>query len=178
MTELEKQAIESLVAKAYEEVGVMEDPGKNNTGEMIRKFQEATWLAPGAWPWCAAFTCWVLREWLKSPDVQKLLKLNNPHEVDQWRCRDASAYGWDKWALDKGLLVIPPTSLAKMGDFVVFEFSHIGIVVADQKTIKSSINTIEGNTNGQGTRDSVKGDGVWRKTRAPSLVKNYIRLFH
>jgi hypothetical protein len=178
MTELEKQAIEALVAKAYEEVGVMEDPGKNNTGEMIRKFQEATWLAPGAWPWCAAFIAWVLREWLQDKDVQKALGLLTPHDIDKWRCRDASAFGWDKWALERGLVVVPPSSLAKAGDLVVFEFSHIGIVTADQKTLKSSISTIEGNTNGRGDRDSVKGDGVWKKTRLPSLVKNYIRIFH
>ena len=34
---------------------------------------------------------------------------------------------------------------------------------------------IEGNTNGQGARDSVTGDGVWEKTRAKNLVRKFIR---
>jgi hypothetical protein len=36
--------------------------------------------------------------------------------------------------------------------------------------------TIEGNTNGSGGRDSESGDGVWRKIRKKSLVKDIIRI--
>ena len=66
--------------------------------------------------------------------------------------------------------------LAKLGDFVVFDFSHIGLVIEDQKSIKSNIVTVEGNTNGAGDRESTTGDGVWKKSRIPSLTKSYIRI--
>jgi hypothetical protein len=57
---------------------------------------------------------------------------------------------------------------------VVFDFSHIGIVAEDSE--RGEITAIEGNTNGKGERDSESGDGVWRKYRARSLVKAFIRL--
>jgi len=168
-------ALSTLVAIAEKEVGVREGAGNNNTGKDVVKYQEATWLTPGSWPWCAAFTCWVLKEWVKLPDTQRLLDLT-PQTIAKWRCKDASAFGWEKWARKNNLTVLTEKALAKKGDFVVFDFSHIGIVTEDQKTVKSIIKTIEGNTNGKGERDSVKGDGVWRKTRAASLTKSYIRM--
>jgi hypothetical protein len=67
--------------------------------------------------------------------------------------------------------------LARAGDFVVFDFSHIGLVVEDQKSIVEKLSTIEGNTNGKGDRDSTSGDGVWAKQRERTLAKSYIRLF-
>jgi hypothetical protein len=36
--------------------------------------------------------------------------------------------------------------------------------------------TLEGNTNGKGERDSTSGDGVWKKIRKKSLVKDLIRI--
>jgi hypothetical protein len=176
MDDNKKVALEMLVSIAEKEVGVIETPEKNNTGKDIVKYQEATWLTPAAWSWCAAFMCWILREWLSLPNVQRILKLNTPKEIQAWRCRDASAFGWEKWATKNKLPILPETSLAKKGDIVIFDFSHIGIVVENQATLSSPIKTIEGNTNGSGDRDSVKGDGVWRKSRTPSLTKCYIRI--
>ena len=85
----------SLVDIAKKEVGVREEEGKNNIGTEIQIYQSATWLAPGSWPWCAAFMCWVLREWLKDPMSQKALKLKTAKEVEDWRCKDAKAFGWE-----------------------------------------------------------------------------------
>lgn len=169
-------ALNMLVAIAEKEVGVRETVGENNTGERITLYQEATWLLPGPWSWCAAFTCWVLREWVHTPHVKEVLQLTSYNACEKWRCKDARAFGWEEWAVKRKLRVLPETQLAKKGDIVVFDFSHIGIVIEDQKSIKTSIKTIEGNTNGAGERDSVKGDGVWKKSRAPSLTKSYIRL--
>jgi len=161
--------IQKLVQLALNEVGTREIGGNNN-GPDIRKYQKATWLEPAAWSWCAAFTCWLLREWLKDPEVAKALSIKNP---EAWRCKDASAFGWEKWAKVKELQILPETAKAKAGDFVIFDFSHIGIVVKDQ--VGGTIQCVEGNTNGKGERDSESGDGVWLKTRARSLVKCYIR---
>lgn len=163
--------IQKLVDLALKEVGVREIGG-NNQGPRIKEYQEATWLQPGDWPYCAAFTAWLLREWTKDINVQKALKLTNGSEVSRFLCRDPRAFGWEKWAKDRKIKVFPETSLAKAGDFVVFDFSHIGLVISDQNPTSRVISTVEGNTNNAGSRD---GDGVWKKVRARSLVKSYIR---
>jgi hypothetical protein len=168
------ELLQKLVGIAMKEVGIREEGG-NNCGKEVREFQAATWLAPGPWAWCAALQCWIQREWLKDPEVLFALGVP-PDDADKWRCQDASAFGWEKWARQKGLKVLPDTATAKAGDIVIFEFSHIGLVKADQYS--AMIETIEGNTTGKDTtdRDSTAGDGVWKKTRSPSLVKCYIRL--
>jgi hypothetical protein len=168
--------IRKLIEIASNEVGVREGPA-NNTGARIVEYQGATWLAPGAWPWCAAFTAWIMRELLEDQDVRTSLNLASFSLAEKWRCRDASAFGWEKWALKRGLLVLPETEKARAGDLVVFDFSHIGLVTEDQATAIAKIKTIEGNTNGKGEKDSETGDGVWRKERDPSLTKCYIRVF-
>lgn len=169
-------AIRRLISIARSELGTRED-AVNNTGARIVEYQGATWLAPGAWPWCAAFTAWVMREWLEDESVRKLLNLDTFSLAEKWRCRDASAFGWEKWARQRNISVLPETEKARAGDFIVFDFSHIGLVIENQVSINSKIVTIEGNTNGRGERDSDAGDGVWEKQRMPSLTKSYIRMF-
>jgi hypothetical protein len=161
-----------LVDIALKEVGTLE-AGGNNCGPRIREYQSASWLAAGPWPWCAAFCCWILRRWLRDTAVQEALGLS-PAAVESWRCKDASAFGWEGWAKKHGLAVLPETAKAAPGDFVIFDFSHIGIVVAPRSG--DYIETVEGNTNGRGDRDSESGDGVWRKRRHHSLVKCYLRM--
>ena len=68
--------IKRLLEIATHEVGTHEDGG-NNCGPRIVEYQSATWLKPAPWPWCAAFICWILREWLKSPEVLAKLSLRN-----------------------------------------------------------------------------------------------------
>lgn len=170
------EAVQKLIAIAKAEVGTREG-AVNNTGARIVEYQGATWLAPGAWPWCAAFTAWVMREWLEDEAVRNALGLETFSLAEKWRCRDASAFGWEKWARQRGLQVLPEAEKAHAGDFVVFDFSHIGLVIEDQTSARAKIRTIEGNTNGKGERDSESGDGVWLKERAPSLAKSYVRIF-
>ena len=168
--------IKILVDLAISQVGVKEG-AVNNTGERVEEYQVATWLAPGAWPWCAAFTSWLMREWLEHESVWRAIGFTSFSQADKWRCRDASAFGWEKWAKQKNIKILGENNLAKAGDFVVFDFSHIGLVVEDQKSPDQKIVTVEGNTNGKGERDSVSGDGVWKKTRDPKLTKSYLRIF-
>ena len=166
--------IERLLEIATHEVGTHEDGG-NNCGPRIVEYQSATWLKPAPWPWCAAFICWILGEWLKSPEVLAKLSLRNDKEGEKWRPQTAGAFDFERWAKEKGLAVLKPSTLAKAGDLVIFNFSHIGLIVKDQISA-DSIETIEGNTNGGGQRDSNAGDGVWRKRRAASLVRSFIRI--
>ena len=170
------ELIEKIIEIARSEIGTREDL-KNNTGARIEEYQGATWLAPGAWPWCAAFTAWLMREWLEDEKVRQAFGLASFSLAEKWRCRDASAFGWEKWAKQHEIALLSEAEKAKAGDFVVYDFSHIGLVIEDQSSIKSKIKTIEGNTNGKGDRDSESGDGVWEKERAPSLAKSYIRIF-
>ncbi len=163
--------LEKLIQIAANQVGVHEDGG-NNKGSKIVEYQLATWLKPEAWSWCSAFMCWCLKQWLNDPEVLKEMKVI----PEMWRCKDASAFGWIKWAKLHGLHVTDEKEPAKAGDLVVFDFSHIGIVSADQLPGKDYIETIEGNTNGKGERDSTTGDGVFRKLRKVNLVRAYIRI--
>ena len=168
--------IKRLLEIAIHEVGVHEDGG-NNRGPRIVEYQSATWLKPAPWPWCAAFICWILREWLQLPEAREKLLLRNNLSVETWRPKTAGAFDFERWAKEKGLAVLNKKSLAKAGDLVVFDFSHNGIVVKDQLS-PDSIECIEGNTNGSGSgqRDSNAGDGVWRKRRSASLARSFIRL--
>lgn len=165
---------EALVFIAQSEVGTKEEGGNNN-GSRIRHYQEATTITPGPWPWCAAFVAYCLREALKYEEVREHMKLSSD-DVYAWRCRDAGAFNWIEWARRKGLYITDEKELAKAGDIVVFDFSHIGIVVKDQEKGSNAIYTIEGNTNDAGARDSATGDGVCEKKRHISTVRNYIRI--
>lgn len=165
MNQLTKQFIDIALA----EVGNKEEGG-NNLGASVVKYQKATWLKPAAWPWCCAFVAWVLKEFLIKQPIYSEVSI----DVLQ-RCKGANTGDWLKWAKDRGFYITDEKEGAKAGDIVVFDFSHIGIVIADQLPGKDYIETVEGNTNGKGERDSFSGDGVWLKTRKTNLVKNYIR---
>jgi len=164
-----------LVAIATAQVGSHEEGG-NNLGPMVAMFQAATSLPPGPWPWCAAFVDWCVREWLQMPPVRAAMGLSTEAEAEAWRPRTALAFGFEGWGLGHGLAVLPELAVARAGDLVTFDFSHVGIVAVDQPAASGMIETIEGNTNGAGARDSASGDGVWRKTRRVELVRRYVRL--
>lgn len=169
-----QEAIDQFVEMAVEEVGTREEGG-NNCGADIREYQSATWLKPDPWPWCAAFGCWVMKKWLLDSNVRDLLSLN-AEQAERWRCKDASAFGWERWAKNHKIQIFTEKELMKKGDIVIFDFSHWGIGTKDQVKGIKYIETVEANTNGAGSRDSVSGDGVWLKTRKKELVKSLIRL--
>jgi hypothetical protein len=71
-----------------------------------------------------------------------------------------------RWAPEQGCLIFPPSAppAPHKGDVVVFTFSHIGIV---ESTGPGAIQTIEGNTNEQGSRE---GTTCRRKQRALAQI--------
>jgi hypothetical protein len=150
---------EALALAAESQVGEREEG--NNGGVAVRKYQNATWLEPGAWPWCAAFVCWSFKEALK----KSVQVINRP--------RTAGAWDFENWATKEGAELIKPASdtLVKRGDIVVYTFSHIGIAVSDE--LDGKVDTVEGNTNTGGDRE---GDGVYRKTRKKSQIRSIIRI--
>jgi hypothetical protein len=166
------QARDVLALIAEREIGVRETGG-NNCGARIREYQRATWLAPDAWPWCAAFVDWCVAEWLKAPSVRETLGFTL-EEAEVWRPKTAGAWDLVNWAKSKNLLIAGELAVAHRGDIVVYDFSHVGIVVEDSE--QGELAVVEGNTNGRGDRESESGDGVWKKFRERSLAKVFIRL--
>ena len=94
-----------------------------------------------------------------------------------WRCKDARAFGWEQWAQHHQRPILDETHLARIGDVVTYDFSHIGICSHDMQPGDTTIRTIEGNTQGNAgaVRDGV-GDGVWRRDRPVGLIHRIIRL--
>lgn len=172
---------QKFVDIAKSQVGVREVPRDSNTGAMIREYQAATNLNGTGWPWCAAFVCWCVRDWGKDPEVLAALKMDAPR-FEQWRPKTAAAYGFDGWALSRGLMVVNEnqnvtrTGLGNLilhtGDIVTYDFSHVGIIYDDTEGGRL-MHTIEGNTDEAGSRE---GGGVYLKTRARSLARTIIRL--
>ena len=155
---------EKMVSLAREEIGVSEVDG-TNCGPKVDEYKAATWLdADKGWPWCAAFICWLIREAIEGEDV----KFSRPETAGAWDFEN-----WAKRQASNGVGLRKPTNEdIKAGDIVVFTFSHIGIAIAD---IDSSgyIKTIEGNTNGAGSRE---GGSVLEKNRHVSKIRSRIRI--
>lgn len=162
-----------LAEIAKSQVGTLEEGG-NNRGPMVREYQAATYLAPGDWPWCAAFVCWCIREWLAGGALAE--SLDTPARVAGWRPRTPRAFGFEAWAKERGLPILPKRAAVKPGDIVVFDMSHVGIAVHGAGAGSLSIQTVEGNTGVVGLRDSASGDGVFRKNRPRTMVRSIIRV--
>lgn len=181
------ECVARMIAIARAEVGVMEEGG-NNRGTRIRHYQAATSLPPGPWPWCAAFTSWVLCKALQDERTRRYLGLVDEAAAQSWRCKQANVFesnwagrkipGWNEWALMRRLVVLGEEATCKPGDFVTFDFSHIGLVVQGGRP-GVLLETIEGNTGAAGLRDSNSGDGVCTKTRrhTPEIIRSFIRVF-
>lgn len=163
---------QKLVDIALRDDGALET--SRNRGPAIRKFWQATSLPEGyneRYPYCAAAVCYWVREWLKLPDVLKVMEMSAA-KAEQWRCKSAGAFAWLDWANKKGVHVLSdsPLNTLHTGDLMVFDMSHIGIVIDDHG---NNVFTIEANTGATGGRD---GDGIFRKTRHRSLARGFIRL--
>ena len=159
-----KDIPQKMVALAREEIGVSEVDG-TNCGPRVDEYKAATWLdADKGWPWCAAFICWLVREAIEGEDV----KFKRPRTAGAWDFEN-----WAKQQVANGVDLRKPTNEdIKSGDIVVFSFSHIGLAVKD---IDSSgyVTTIEGNTNGAGSRE---GGSVLEKNRHVSKIRSRIRI--
>lgn len=161
-----------LVAIARKDVGQIETT--RNQGSAVKRFWPATSYPAGyanREPYCAAAVTYWVREWLKDPQV--LLALGKTSaQAEAWRCKSARAFDWMDWAKNKGLLVMSDSQLNVLhtGDIMVFDMSHIGIVVTDSGT---TVSTIEANTGASGGRD---GEGIFEKIRQRSLARCFVRM--
>ena len=155
---------EKMVRLAREEIGVSEVDG-SNCGPRVDEYKAATWLdADKGWPWCAAFICWLVREAIEREDV----KFKRPRTAGAWDFEN-----WAKQQSTNGVELRKPTNEdIKAGDIVVFTFSHIGLAVKDADS-SGYVVTIEGNTNGAGSRE---GGSVLEKKRHVSKIRSRIRI--
>lgn len=114
----------------------------------------------------------MLDRWLDDPDNRKWLALKKT-SPQAWRAKTALAYGFLTWAKARPATVqiLPDTAEPEPGMFVIYDFSHIGIVKRniDEKYFEA----VEGNTNGAGSRE---GDGVYVKLRRRSLARAFLRI--
>lgn len=143
-----------------------------NQAPWIKKLWPATNYPEGyaeRAPYCAAGMCYVLREWLKLPEVLKAMGFTAA-EAETWRCKSAAAFGWLEWARDKRLMIFRPSDGIALhtGDIMVFEKSHIELVVDDTNGLENI-----GYNTGSDLRD---GEGCFEKGRLPSLARGFIRM--
>ena len=90
--------------------------------------------------------------------------------------RTAGAWDFENWARQEsthGVELRKPTNEdIKAGDIVIFTFSHIALAVKDIDP-SGYVVTIEGNTNGAGSRE---GGSVLEKKRHVSKIRSRIRI--
>lgn len=159
---------ERLIAIAEDEVGVTESPINSNCGPRVNQFKGATNLPPKeAWPWCAAFVCWVVKECMKRGAMA-----GESYTFE--RPTTAGAWALETWSLEQDRSTNtkrPVRRDIQRGDIVIFKFSHVGFA-AGMPDVNGDFRSCEGNTDAKGSRE---GGGVWRKTRNVSQVKTRIR---
>lgn len=155
-----------LVSIAKSQLGTQEDAAHTNRGEAIRKYQESTSLGGQGWPWCAAFVCWCVWQFLKA---HQMFHIQRPVT--------AAAFGLIDWARANNCLVFTPSDhnyAPQPGDIVVFNFSHCGILsrVPSWK-LGHDFDSFEGNSNDDGSAD---GYEVVDHDRTIEKVRAFIRL--
>jgi hypothetical protein len=155
--------VEKIISLAKEEIGVEEVNG-TNCGPRVNEYKSATWLdSTKSWPWCAAFICWLFRESMK----------DGKYTFE--RPQTAGAYDFENWCKNQDASVVlkkPHNNDIKSGDIVIFNFSHIGLAVGSPDS-DGYVKTIEGNTDGTGSRE---GGAVLEKRRKTSTIRSRIRI--
>jgi hypothetical protein len=155
-----------IISLARKEVGVEEIDG-TNCGPRVNEYKAATNLPPEeSWPWCAAFVCWIVRQAMAATGIKETATFKRP--------RTASAWGFEGWSLAQDATTQtrkPHRGDIQAGDIVVFTFSHIGIATSAPDA-EGYVQTIEGNTDGQGSRE---GGAVLAKRRHVSRIRSRIR---
>ena len=152
-----------IVAAARSQIGIREIT--KNQGPGIEKYWSATSYPLGynnREPYCAAFVCWLIKTALQNTQFSFELPTS------------PVAYDIEKWARansNKGVKIYSNDCKILPGDiFTLAAASHTGIIVGVNS---STITTVEGNTDGSGSRE---GDGVYERTRTIVSLRKIIRI--
>lgn len=148
---------------AVQSIGIVEQEGKDNHGEMIAKYLKSVNLNEGH-PWCAAFLKYMF---IKSAGFL------NEELSEGFLALDGYTPNWKAYAEKHNIWISvdeakKDPSKIKKGFAVCFYSSekkriyHIGIVVSSSET---GVLTVEGNTSG-GPGVDANGGGVFQKRRS------------
>lgn len=164
------------------------DKGKleegKNSGAWIKKLWTATSYGLEGYsnrePYCAAGLAYNFKDWVSIPEVAEALGMT-PAQAEEWRCKSASAFrdtrSWLNWAKSagRGVQVLPWDAIYHTGDIVIYDYSHIEVVVTDDGNTSRSggFTAIGYNTGASGSRD---GEGWAEKPRTRSRVGLVIRI--
>ena len=137
-----------LVHTAKTQIGVREDTGRND-GRVVDSYLASTGLAGSRAPWCAAFIVWV-------GDTAFGASLFNPYPRSAWSPVFVAKPTWDR---QRRGVPLKPADVFGIWFNSMGRVAHVGLV---ERNEGDWLVTIEGNTNGGGSRD---GDGVYRRRR-------------
>lgn len=143
---------------ARAEIGVQEVPLNSNRGPRVEQFQVTVGCRPGD-AWCACFVYWCFDQAAKSMGKKNpLVKTGGA----------LASYNQSSAKKVPAAVARNNPALVKPGQIFVMDFGggkgHTGIV---EKVNGGFMDTIEGNTNDQSSRE---GSGVYRRTRKINTV--------
>jgi hypothetical protein len=149
---------ERIVNIASSQVGIAEVPPGSNKGPQIALILKSVGLSEG-YAWCAAFAYWVLRE------ATRQLQIKNPCPKTAGVLNLWSLAGYKESGLTRitQSQAVANPALVKPGMQFLMKLSatagHTGII---EQVNGNQLITIEGNSNGQGSRE---GTAVFRQTK-------------
>lgn len=157
---------EAIVQIARHEIGT-EEVNATNCGPRVDRYKSATNLPPHeSWPWCAAFIDWCVMTAMETFGIPETQTFRRP--------TTASAFDLANWSLAQDTSTWTrrlPKADIESGDIIIYQFSHCGIATRGPDD-QGFFTAIEGNTNGQGSRE---GGAVLEKRRHISKVRARIR---
>lgn len=153
----------SVLNTARGEIGQRES--NNNSGKRVMEYQAATTLGGTHFPWCSAFTCWLLRQAAKANGIEIPWSYSASCDVVG---ADAKARGLIRSTPQAGDFGLVRAKL-RNGGYSKTDFIHIFIV---ESVEGNQVKTIEGNSNSDGGREGV---AVVRHTRPVSERLTWVR---
>lgn len=151
-----------IIQTATSQLGTIETGGADGHSGNIVKYwdwwKQATGQNAQGESWCACFVSWVFAQ----NNVTNLIPAKNPHGYIY--CPDLENYA------KAHNLVIADHTKAQPADIVLFDWDGTGIAdhtgIVEKNMSNHFLQTIEGNTSGEGVLGSQKnGGGVYRRQR-------------
>jgi len=146
---------ELSLSYAVSQIGVVEVPLGSNKGKDVEKYLKSVGLG-GGYPWCMAFVYWCVNEASKEQGKKNPLSKTGGVLLQLQRCKSIA------------------NKTPEIGSIFIMDFGngngHTGIV---ERIEGNTIYTIEGNTNGAGSR---VGGTVMRQKRSLSQIRSFIHI--
>jgi hypothetical protein len=157
----------TISEKAFEiattQLGVRET-GNSNSGPEVNQYLKSVDLSPGN-PWCMGFVYWCYNQAAAQLGVTNFL-IRTGSVLHQWNEQQAPR----KIVLDK---VLKNPAIIQTGAVFIMDFGkgmgHTGLV---ERIHNGVVETIEGNTNDDGSRE---GYEVCRRSRKLASIKGFIQ---